>query len=542
MANGVFSAKRSGAFLVSLLLGFPAMYYPARGAEPFTEEAAARGLSYTTVQQPSYGVGVAFVDLDADGDPDIVAIGNAGGTVGLFENLGDGTFVDRSVGSGIPPLADPSAICAGDYNGDGKVDLYFTNWLQPNVLCRNEGGFKFTDTSFAAGVDDPGYGMGSTWGDFDGDGWLDLYVANRTTSKSDPSTRIENRLFRNRGNGTFEEVAATLGVDVADGDRLSLHSSFLDFDNDGDADLYLATDKGNSSGSKNHLFENIGGTFVDISGPSGAGISLDAMSIAIGDFDGNGYQDLFCTNTFPGHKLLLNNGNGTFTESAETAGVQALSFGWGAAFFDYDNDGYQDLYVCDLISGNQLYTHKGAWPATDVALAMGVADPGQSYGIAIADIDNDGDIDLLVQDNDEPLKLYINHEGELRNWVKFRVVGEGANRFAIGTQVRVRTGAVWQIREILAGGNTYKGQNEFTVHFGLGTTAMVDEAVITWPGGHTRTLTNLVANRTYQVHPAGDIPTLSAWGFVVMTIGIVVLATLVVRYRAAFPANAPSAR
>jgi len=545
MNNSGLSAMRRGVLPCSILLGLLTTDYTSHGAVPFTEEATARGLVYTTVTTPSLGAGVAFIDLDSDGDADVVVVGRADGVVGVFENTGGGMFVDRSAGSGIPAITAFSGVVAADYDRDGKLDLYFSNFssfLVTNVLCHNDGNFQFTDTSVAAGVDDAGYGMGSTWGDYDGDGWPDIYLSNRSIVPPDLSPPIHNRLYRNRQDGTFEEVAATLGVDVADTGSLTLQALFLDFDNDADADLYISTDKGTTTGHTNRLFENTAGAFLEISKPSGTDVSIDSMGIAVGDFDGNGYQDIFCANITTGHKLLMNNGDGTFTESAAAAGVEAFSFGWGAAFFDYDNDGYQDLYVCDMITGNQLYTQTGTWPATDIALALGVADPGRSFGIAIADIDDDGDIDLLVHNNDEALKLYINHEGELRNWIKFAIVGEGDDWFAIGAHVRVRTGSVWQMREILAGGNNYKGQNEFTVHFGLDTATTVDEVVVTWPGGFTRTLTDLTVNRTYRVFPQGDVPAASAWGLAVMCISLVVLATLVFRHRAAVPVKATSSR
>jgi len=518
------------SLFLSLLLAIQ-FHSDLRGAVPFTEEAASRGLTYTTVAFTSMGAGVAFVDLDDDGDADVVAVGRADGVVGVFENIGGGVFVDHSATSGIPAMTDFSGVVSADYDLDGRLDLYFSNYFVPNVLCHNDGNFQFTDVSVAAGVDDAGWGMGCTWGDYDGDDWPDLYLSNRSVPPPDQSPIIPNRLYHNRHDGTFEDVAVSLGVDLAIDDRVTLQSVFFDFDNDGDADLYTSTDKGTSiPDNNNRLFENTGGAFSDISVASGTDVSIDSMGVGVGDFDGNGFQDLYCTNVWPGHKLLMNNGDGTFTESAAAAGMESLTIGWGAAFFDYDNDGYQDIYVCDMVGPNELYTQSGTWPASDIALAVGVADSGASFGIAIADIDDDGDIDLLVQNSDEPLKLYINHEGELRNWIKFSVFGEGSDRFAIGAQVRVRVGSVWQMREILAGGNNYKGQNEFTVHFGLAGAQSVDEAVVSWPGGHSRTLTNLAANQTYQVHPAGSIPTLSSWGLVLMMVGLMVLATVALRW------------
>jgi hypothetical protein len=314
------------------------------------------------------------------------------------------------------------------------------------------------------------------------------------------------------------------GVDVADQDEPTFQAVFFDCDNDADADLYLSTDKGAATDNKNRLFENVGNALVDISVASGAAISLDSMGVAVGDFDGNGYQDLFCTNGPAGHRLLMNEPSDVddtflFERSAE-AGVEVNSLGWGAAFFDYDNDGHLELYVCDQVGANQLFDCDGTWPCTDIAASVDVDDAGDSYGIALADVDNDGDVDLIVQDNDEPLKLYINHEGELRNWLKVRVFGLGHNGPAIGALVRVRVGATWQMREVLAGGNNYKGQNELTVHFGLSDATVVDEVEITWPGGFTRSFLGVPVNQTLSGVPPADIPTVSELGLAVLALGL----------------------
>jgi len=506
-----------------------------RAAVAFTEEALQRGLPYTTVTGPSFGVGVAFADLDSDGDPDVIAIGRADGVVGVFENLGNGTFADRSATSGIPLIASASGIVAGDYDGDGLLDLYFSNWGTPNKLVHNDGGFQFSNTGAFSGVDDSGFGTGCSWGDFDGDGLLDLYVSNRSILGSSPGD-LPNRLYRNKGDGTFEDVAPVFGVDVATVDEVTFQGVFFDFDNDADADLFLSTDRGMMSSNKNRLFENVNGALVDISATSGADISLDSMGVGVGDFDGNGFQDLYCTNTVSGHKLLMNQPTGVpeaaiFSERANQAGVEAFAVGWGAAFFDYDNDGFQELYVCNVLGNNQFYECDGSWPCTDIADALGVNDPGPSFGVAIADVDDDGDVDLLVQNNDEPLKLYINHEGESLNWLKLRVWGFGEDRFSIGAQVRIRTGSTWQMRELLAGGNNYKGQNELTAHFGLNDISLVDELVVTWPGGATRTLWNVSSNQTVVIGPFTDIPTISAAQAVALALGLIVAGGAVAKGR-----------
>ncbi len=497
-----------------LFCGAPA----ADGAPlPFTEEAVARGINYTVEQGGTFGCGVAFADLDGDGDPDLITLGKTTAgpldpwTAGIYENDGSGFFTNRSSGNGIPLMPMATGITAADYDGDGDLDLYFSNWLQPNVLMRNDGGFMFTDVSQAAGVDDVGAGSGCGWGDYDNDGRLDLYLANRTaTNLPDPPytpSTEQNRLYHNLGDGTFEEVAAALGV--ADGEARSFQGAFFDYDRDSDADLYLSNDKGLSSGCawRNHLWQNIGGTFLDVSQSSGTDGCIEAMCIAIGDFDNNLFPDIYVTNLPAGNVLYLNQGDGTFLDYSQQAGVTSNEVGWGSVFFDYDNDGRLDLYVCNHTAPNRLYDFDGQWPAANQAVALGVADdgPGESFCVAAADIDNDGDLDLVLSNRSTPtttgrIHLFINHEGQRRRWIKFNVIGQGQNVFGVGTQVDIRTGVTWRMREVIAG-SAFKSQDDLTLHFGLADATMVDEIRIVWPGGTTRTITNIAADQTYPLYP-----------------------------------------
>ncbi|MFQ5423421.1 MAG: FG-GAP-like repeat-containing protein [Phycisphaerae bacterium] len=480
----------------------------ASAAAPFTEEALARGLNYFMPQRPSlerFGYGMAFVDLDGDRDPDVVVTGAAGGRAGIFENDGAGVFTDRSMSNGIPFLLGRSGVVALDYDADGDMDLYFTQIDQPNVLARNDGNFQFVDVSAAAGVDDPGRGTGATVGDYDGDGWLDIHVPKYGVDGLGQPDR--DALFHNLGDGTFAEVAGALGV--ADPSR-GWQSVFFDMDWDGDVDLYVSNDKKVATElvMHNHLYENVGGTFNDISATSGTNVNIYSMGIAVGDFNANGWQDLYCTNLpiDPFNVLCTNQGGGVFTRDEVAAGVQSQRVGWGAVFFDYDNDGNEDLYVCNMMGANRLYVNSGTWPATDMGPTLGVADALDSFAVAVGDIENDGDLDLLVQNNDDNVRLYINHEGELRHWIEFDVIGRGSNLYAVGAHVAIRVGSVWSHRQIIAGGNNYKSQNELRVHFGLNAALAVDEVQVTWPGGAvSRTLTNIASDQAYPLFPPGRL-------------------------------------
>ena len=473
----------------------------AGAPQPFTEEAVARGISYVTSQPQGFGHGLAFVDLDGDTDPDVILLGRGDGVVGIYENDGTGHFIDHTATSGIPTLSDAAGVVAGDYDNDGDLDIYISQWSDADLLLSNNGGFQFTDVTLTAmGVGNPGGGQGCAWGDYDNDGWLDLYVANRPPSPDDPFAA--NMLYHNLGDGTFEEVAVALGVDR--GNDPTFQPVFFDFDGDGDADLYLATDKGlppcSAGDWRNHLFENVDGTFVDITDISNTEACIAAMCIAVGDFDGNGFLDLYSTNGSPGNVLLMNQGDGSFTRDEVAAGVASYTLGWGAVFFDYDNNGYTDLYVCNEVDSNRLYQNTGTWPCPDVSNAMGVDDSGRSMTVAVADIDDDGDLDLLVQNKSESVRLFVNHEGQQRRWAKFDIVGQAPSRYAVGAQIRVRVGSVWRLREVIAGSN-FKNQNELIVHFGLDAALIIEEAQVMWPGGDTRTLTNLAINRTWRIYP-----------------------------------------
>lgn len=482
---------------LTALLGFGGIVFGVCvAAEPFTEEAIQRGINHTTSNDLfQLGTGVGFVDLDNDGDPDVVAVGGPGGKVAIYENDGTGNFIDRTIGSGVPALQDGSGVTAADYDNDGDQDLFLTTWLVDNALLRNDGNFTFTDVTVAAGVSDTGAGTGAAWADFNGDTWLDLYVPNRTNTLGNAA---ENRLYQNNKDGTFIEVAEALGV--ADIGAPTLLMTWLDFDRDGDADIYLGTDKGDTPQWDNRLFRNDDGQFTEITYSSGTQADVHCMGIAIGDCDLNGWPDLYVTNIPAGNKLLMNNGDETFFDATLATNTGSYEIGWACAFLDFDHDMHLDLYVSNMNAPNRLYhgTPGAAW--ADLASTLNVDTAETSFCFALADIENDGDLDMLVQRHAAPLALYINHEGELRNWAKFDVIGQGANQFAIGAQIEVRAGGVAQMREIHAGAN-HKSHNELTLHVGLANETVMDEVHVLWPGGDTRVIRDLPANATHDIYP-----------------------------------------
>lgn len=484
--------------------------------EPLTEEALIRGIDYTTHYLNDVGIGgqcqgAAFADLDGDTDPDLVLIGGADGLVNVYENDGFGTFTLR-VDTGMPALLKASSVTAVDYDADGDLDVFITqfditNGQHRDALMRSEGDFVFTDVTIEAGLDAPGASTGATWGDYDNDGFLDLYVPNYTFG----GAPTNNLLYRNLGDGTFAQVGEELGVDDPGG--MSFQASFLDYDLDGDVDLYNVNDRGGVGEMLgNRLWRNLGdGTFEDVSEDSGTDAHIFSMGLAFGDLDRNGWPDLYVSNIID-NPLFMNVDGVGFEERSIEYGVTAESAGWGVMFFDADNDGWLDLYVCNTSlygyeqPADRLYLCGPEPPCVDVAAESGIFVDTESYGVASADIDNDGDVDFLVTRPDLPVRLYINHTNEnAGNWLKVDLRGSGPNSAAIGATIRLEDDAGWQQRGLLAG-TSYKSQHEMTQHFGLGETTLVRQVRVLWPGGAESCVSNLAANQTLLIDQDDCVP------------------------------------
>ncbi len=479
----------------------------------FTEEALARGLSYVVTDgifdgPGQFGCGVALCDLDGDGDDDIVASGATNGQVVAFENDG-GIFVNRTVGSGLQALSKVSGLVAGDYDGDGDLDLFITRWLQPAVLYRNNGNLHFTNVTSAAGLSgNSGAGAGCSFGDHDGDGDLDLAIANRTGTMQN---QLRNRFYRNNGNGTFTEISQQLGVD--DGGA-SFQCILQDLDRDGDADLYVSNDKGSPGLSFNRYFRNVGGAFVS-EPDNGSGVIIDSMGVATGDIDGNGFIDIFCTNVASGHVLLTTDDALQYTEVAGKAGVAGAATGWGAVMFDAENDGDDDLFACSMFPvRDYLFVNTGAMPMLDLPDAGGASDLEDSYCLAVGDIDLDGDVDMLKQSRPANLRLLVNQSPPTNRSVRLKVVGRGMNTHAVGALVDVRFGKRTALREVVSG-SAYKSQSSYVIHAGIGAATAADSVTVRWPklvseGGAwtVRTLTNVPTAFVVPVYPPerlGDV-------------------------------------
>jgi hypothetical protein len=432
--------------------------------------------------------GSAWGDYDNDGDLDLFVAnigddflyrnnGNLAGQAGSFSKVPTGVVVQsggRSFGASW-----------GDYDNDGDLDLFVANSGEKSFLYQNNGNGEFTRITAGPTVNDVGSSNAASWGDYDGDGHLDLFVANLGA----------NFLYRNNGDKTFSKIIT--GAIVTDGGR-SLGGNWVDYDNDGDLDLFVA----NANGENNFLYRNNGkGEFARTTGPvvSDGGNSFGG---SWGDYDNDGDLDLFVAND--GNNFLYrNNGEGSFTKITTGAIVQDGGQSFGSSWGDYDNDGDLDLFVAN-IGDDFLYRNDfdpvrpGQVVFSKVTTDVIVRSGGRSYGSSWGDYDNDGDLDLFVANIlNENNFLYQTYTGS-NHWIKMRLIGTVSNASAIGAKVRVKArikGApVWQMREI-SGQTGYLGQNSLNVEFGLREAARLDSIRIEWPSGAVNTVANVETNR-----------------------------------------------
>jgi hypothetical protein len=517
------------------LLIQPVVAVRAGGFAAFTSEHSARGVLYNMMLSvplptPSEGFGMAAADLDGDGDLDLVLLGRADGQVGVFENNGTGQFTNRSAASGIAATTLGRGVAAFDYDRDGDLDLYVAQYNQPSRLWRNDGQLRFSDVTAVAGLTLTAFANGCSVADYDGDGHLDLYLCTYATG-------VPNRLYRNRGDGTFEEVAAALGVASV---GLAYQSVFSDYDRDGWPDLCISNDRGVGN-VPNQLFRNTQGGFTDVGAASGLSVALCSMGVACADVDGNGRPDFYFTNVpdpapplFGVNPLMLAAPDGTFSQAQAAWGVENRFFSWGTLFLDVDNDGDLDLYVNNETAPNRLYLNAGAPPMADIAPAVAAAGTGGlSYVTVAGDLDGDGDLDLVQNNLAGAVRLYMNNEGSDRAWLRLRVAGTGRVRDAIGASAtlvaRGPDGALRapQWREVLCGGNGYLGQSETTLHFGVADAAAIESVEVRWPaGGGVRLLRNMPVRAGWTAYPpsrlgdvdgggsvdASDWAAITAWG------------------------------
>ena len=484
------------------------------------------------------GSGAAFLDYDGDGDLDLYIVNGAPlpgfetvtpFTNILYQNDGNGGFIDVTAAVGVGDTGYGMGCVAADYDNDGDADLYVTNF-GGNLLYRNNGDGTFTDVGVHAGV-----AGGDTWSsscaflDYDNDGNLDLYVVNyldyeiaKDRDWYDPRGRriysnpqvyagISDILYRNNGDGTFTDVTRAAGVYNGDGKGLGVTCG--DYDNDGRIDIYVANDT-----TPNFLYRNVGaGRFVDIGPFAGAaynehGVAEGGMGVDFGDYNNDGALDIFVTNfSNETNTLYHNTTDGVLIDFTNITGLGEVSFlklAFGTKFFDANNDGALDLFVAnghlyptesdalEYAQTDQLLINTGEGIFVDASEESGAyfSIKRVGRGAAFGDYDNDGDTDIFVVNLNQEGILLRNEGGNRHNWLMIKTVGVKSNRDGIGARVEVVTGSHSQIKEVQAG-SSYLSGHDLRLIFGLGTSTKVGAVKITWPSGSEQTLEDVEANQ-----------------------------------------------
>jgi hypothetical protein len=560
-------------FLISICLNFcqgqqpkVSNSAPAKAIANFTDIAEKAGLTmqeiFGGIQTKKYiiettGTGVAIFDYDNDGWPDIFLVNGTrleGFPAGdapsnhLYRNNHDGTFTDVTVKAGLTATGWGQGVCVGDYDNDGWEDLYVT-YYGKNRLYHNQGGV-FTEVADKAGVAGSGkaWGSGCAFVDYDRDGKLDLIVTNYVdfdlSTAPAPGQRAtclwkgvpvmcgprglpgaKNILYHNKGDGTFEDVTAKAHIDRTDG-HYSLSVSTLDFDEDGWPDIYVACDSTPSILYRN----NHDGTFTDVAVTAGAAFNEDGreqagMGTTVADYNGDGHLDIFKTNFSDDTSTLYrNNGDGTFTDATSTAGLGLYTqyLGWGAMFFDFDNDGWPDLILANghvypevdsqhLGSSYKepriLYHNNGDGTFSDISASAGagITTPASSRGMAVGDLWNDGRMSAVVSNMNAPASLLVNQIRTPNHWIAIRTVGTRSNRDGIGARIAVKAGARTLIDEVRSG-SSYISNSDMRVHFGLGSVAKVDWIEVRWPSGLIEQFTDLGVDAIHNVKEGSGKP------------------------------------
>jgi len=501
------------------------------------------------------GGGIAWTDYDGDGFPDLFLVNGStfqqwrrgsSPRSRLFHNRGDGTFTDVSAGSGLDHTGWGMGVCAGDYDNDGRDDLYVT-YYGGNVLYRNEGGGKFSNQTQRGGVRGHGWSMGCAFGDYDNDGYLDLYVANyvdvdiehlgepgsapNCTYRSiatfcGPRGLAGGRdiLYHNNRDGTFTDATERAGIDP--GLYFGLGVVMGDYDGDGRLDIYVSNDSTPSS-----LYHNNGdGTFTDVGPQAGVAYSAEGqeqagMGVDFGDYDNDGMLDLVKGNFSDDSKNLYhNNDDGTFTDQTYFAGLGDTAWlftTFGAKFLDYDNDGWKDVLLADgqtfpqmdrypsgitYAERNLLFhnLHNGKFEEVGLRAGPGLALKKVSRGLATADYDNDGDLEFLVSNMNGAPDLIRHAHKTVNHSVLLKLAGTRSNRDAIGAKVRVTAGGLTQIDGVRSG-SSYLSSSDLRLHFGLGAAAKIDRIEIAWPSGQKDVVEDAPADRVLNLREGAGL-------------------------------------
>lgn len=568
LAGGCRSTNGKAARVSSGGVSSPAAAPRSAGAfEDVTDRAGVR-FTLDNGERGNYRListtpgGCAFLDYDGDGRLDLFFV-QAGPAPGetlppgtrrppcrLFRNQGNGTFQDVTDASGIGaiPQGYAQAVAVGDYDNDGRPDLYVTAY-GGNRLLHNTGRGRFADVTEQAGVGDrdnkaPRWATSASWGDYDRDGNLDLVVLHYApwtpaTDKSCKNSKGQRtycspelygddtpRLFRNQGNGRFVDVSRETGMDRARGRGLAV--VWNDFDHDDWPDLYVACDL-----TPNLLLKNRGGKrFEDVGLAAGVAYGPDAtvlsgMGIAVGDYEGNGWESFVTTNfSAQPNTVYRATGDGLFEDATYPSGIGAASLNflaWGIEFLDYDNDGWPDVvagcghmdpFIADTASNTtykqrkQLFRNGGNGLFRDAVEDLGdLSQERVTRGLSVGDFDNDGQIDVLDNAHNQPARLYRNVSASAarNHWVTLRLEGVRSNRDAVGAKVWLTSNGHRRLASVRDGGS-YASSSDRRLHFGLGGAARVDKIEVRWPSGRSDVFAPVAANRFYFLREGSRAP------------------------------------
>ena len=478
-------------------------------------QTTARGQTFTNVVDEQgitallynnfFGAGVSFADFDGDGWDDL-SIGLTGQPSRIYRN---NNGVLEAMTNNFGDFGAVKAFHWVDFDNDGDRDLFITARNGNMRLLRRDGDWQFSDITQSTGLhqNTTQNTYGASWGDYDRDGLLDLYVCNYTFSLSVGTPADRNHLYHNNGDGTFTDVTDIAGV--AGNVDLSFQSLWVDYNQDLWPDLYVINDKS----SPNRLYlNNTDGTFTEVTTTSGAGIVIDAMTASCADYNRDGLLDIYCTNTQSGNVLLQGQPDYTFEDVAIETNLIIYDYTWGTTWFDMDNDTDLDMYICEsealaFNSPNYLYRNFGAdsnyvfEDASDLLLNENLSD---AYVVASGDLNNDGHIDLAVH-NRAPYNFTLwQNSGTENNYVKINLTGTLSNRDGIGAWIRLYVDGHAYVKYTFLG-EQYLAQNSFNHHFGLGQATNVDSLHITWPSGWIDQLYNLDINQTHFISEGSSV-------------------------------------
>ncbi len=529
---------------------------------PFEDVAQQAGLTVSHISSPdkkyiveSMSGGVGLIDCDNDGKLDIITVngstveryrqGGGDPMITLYHHdtdtkNGEIKFTDISKAAGLTRKGWGMGIAVADYDNDGLQDIFVSGY-GGNALYHNLGNCKFEDVTEKAGVVGGGFSTGAAWADYDRDGRVDLFVSRYVHADMDKLPEFGNdphfcrfktvmvqcgpwgmpgesdMLFHNKGDGTFEEVSRKAGVDDPH-HYYGLGATWGDYDNDGWPDLYVANDAG-----PNFLYRNKrDGTFEDIGllagvALSGDGMQQGSMGVAWGDYLHDGRLSMLVTNFIEQSSTLYHSlGNDSFADASVRAKIVKATYplvSWGTSFFDMDNDGWLDIFIAnghvypqvDGLSGATqyreplvLFRNRRDGTFEDVSSTLEKLPLKSRRGVAFGDINNDGNVDMVVLNVGEPPSLLLNRNDSSNHRVLFKLVGTKSNRAAIGARVTVKAGSLIQFDEV-RGGASYLSQNDLRLHFGLGANDKMSEVIVRWPNGESETLRNVAADFIYTI-------------------------------------------